>query len=145
MSLVRWSPLKDVFSVQDEINKLFDNTFWAKEKDEQLKGVWMPDVNVMETKEDYQIKADLPGLSKEQIDISVVGKNLLIKGERKEEVEEKETNFYRKEISYGSFSRQVTLSENIDEENIKATYKDGVLEVRIPKVEKEKSKQIAIE
>jgi len=141
MGIIRWNPYRDVFSIQDEINKLFEDTF----KERKTSDFWTPNIDILETKEEYKIKMDIPGVFKEDVNISVTGNDLIIKGERKEEKFENETNCYRKEIPYGIFMRQIVLPENVSEENIKALYKDGVLEVRIPKADKAKSKQITIE
>ncbi len=141
MSLVRWYPFNELNSLQNEINKVFGPLDYGKKNVEQL----VPAIDVSETKEEYKIKADLPGISKENVDISMLGNTLTIKGERKESHEEKEHNFYKKEITYGSFQRQVILPEDIDSDKIKAAYDNGVLELRIPKAERTKSRKISIE
>lgn len=140
MRLVKWDPVNEFASLQNEFNKVFANSLANRESD-----IWNPSVDLSETKEGYKIKADIPGLNKEDIDISYDDKTLTIKGHRKTSDVQEGENFYKKEISYGSFQRIVYLGQDVDPENIKATYNSGVLELNIPKAEKTKSKKIVLE
>lgn len=140
MRLVKWEPFNELVSLQQEINKAFGNN----QNLEESRG-WYPSVDLSETKEAYKVKADLPGLNKEDIDLSFEDKTLTIKGERKDILSEEGENFYKKEISYGTFQKKIFLSQDVDPDSIKATYSNGVLELSIPKSEKTKSKKIVLE
>ena len=140
MRLVKWEPFNELVSLQQEINKAFG----SNQNHEDRKG-WYPSVDLSETKEAYKVKADIPGLNKEDIDLSFEDKTLTIKGERKDIVSEEGENFYKKEISYGTFQKKIFLSQDVDSDSIKATYANGVLELNIPKSEKTKSKKIVLE
>lgn len=138
MRLVKWEPLNEIAYLNNEINKIFNESFKSS--------VWSPAVDVVETKEDYRVKADLPGLKKEDIDISLNDNILTIKGERKDLSEVVENSlFSKKEISYGQYQKQISLGIDVDSEKIKAIYVDGVLELVIPKSEKTKLRKISIE
>ena len=140
MRLVKWDPVNELSSLQNELNKVFNVGLTSNNLD-----IWNPSVDLSETKEAYKIKADLPGLNKEEIDISFDDKTLTIKGHRKTSDVQGDENFYKKEISYGSFQRIVYLGQDVDHDNIKANYNNGVLELNIPKAEKNKSKKIVLE
>jgi len=105
---------------------------------------WVPTIDVMEKDDKYIVKADLPGMKEEDVDVSVVGDALVIKGERKEESEVKEEDYYCCERSYGSFSRSVALPSNVDADKIEADYSDGVLEVTLPKAAGVQPKKIGV-
>jgi HSP20 family protein len=105
---------------------------------------WMPSVDIAETAEAFEIKAELPDVRKEDVKVSVEDGQLRISGERKQEKEEKGKKFHRVERSYGSFMRSFTLPENVDDSRLTAEYKDGLLNVRLPKTEKAKPKAIAV-
>ncbi len=138
--IIRWNPVRDIFNLQDEINKLFGN---YGGRDDSLG--WAPAVDIQETESGYSIKVDLPGIKKEDIKLSVENNVMSISGERKDEKEEKGKNYLRKEKSYGSFFRSFALPHAVDSKNIKASYADGVLSVDIPKAEEAKPKEIKIE
>jgi HSP20 family protein len=145
MAIVRWRPFGDMVSIQDEMNKLFDD-FLGRPlmRTEWSEGVWNPSVDISETKDNVIIKAEMPGLSKEDVKISVHDNMLTLTGEKKQEKEEKETNYHRVERNYGAFSRSFTLPTSVKNDNIKATYKDGVLSITLPKTEEVKPKEIPI-
>jgi len=105
---------------------------------------FIPTVDVSETEKDVLVKAELPGMEAKDIDVSAQGRMLSIRGERKHETEEKGENYHRVERAYGSFSRSVELPAEVDESKVEATYKRGVLELRMPKIVKEPVKKIAI-
>lgn len=143
MTLVRWRPFKDVVSIQDEMNRLFDGFF--SRVPSRFDSDWSPNVDVSETKDDIVVKAEVPGLGKEDIKITLQDNVLTLKGEKKQEKEEKDTNFYGMERSYGSFTRSFNLPTLVLADKIKASYKDGVLNITLPKAEEVKPKQIPIE
>jgi HSP20 family protein len=129
----------------DRINKLFEEDMVGHDKEAQLSSrVWNPAADIYETKDDYVFKVELPGISKEDIKVEMTGDNLSIKGERKEEKEVKKEEYHRVERYYGSFTRSFRLPKNADGQKMKAAMKDGILELKIPKMEEAKTKTIPI-
>ena len=145
MAIVRWRPFRDMVSIQDEMNRLFDDFFGRPLiKTEWTEGVWTPTVDVSEDKDNVVIKAEMPGMKKDEVRISVQDNVITLKGEKKQEKEEKEANYHRIERSYGSFCRSFQLPTSVKTDKIKANYKDGVLSVTLPKTEEVKPKEIPI-
>jgi HSP20 family protein len=107
-------------------------------------GAWMPPVDVYETPESIVLKADLPDVNQDEVDISVENNTLTIRGERKREQEVKEKNYYRMERSYGSFARSFSLPPTVEPEKIEANFAGGVLTLKLPKREESKPKQIKV-
>jgi HSP20 family protein len=142
MPIVRWDPFSDVVQFRDEVGRWFDAL--DKKGEGKKATVWAPDVDIKETDHDVQLKADLPGMKKEDIDISLDDDQLIIKGERKYEKEEKDKDFVRIERSYGSFYRSFNIGVPVKADKIKASYKDGVLDIVIPKAEVKKPKKIEV-
>lgn len=146
MDIMKWDPFRDMVSIRDEIDRLFDGSFGRMPaKRSVMEGIWAPLVDIEETKDDILIRAELPGMKKEDIKISVSEGRLQIAGERSKEKEEKEGTYHRIERTYGRFQRVVPLPVEVEAGKTKATYKDGMLEVRLPKAEKAKPKEIGIE
>ena len=147
MSIMRWRPTRDLLNVRDEMNRLFDSVFsgWPERRESLLEGDWAPSVDVAETDEEIVVTAELPGVKQEEVDISIADSVLTLKGEKKEEKEVKEKNYHRIERSYGSFQRSISLPTGVEASKAKATYKDGILRVTVPKVEEAKPKQIKID
>jgi len=142
MPIIRWDPFSDMIQLRDEIGRWFES---ATERGKGRKAAeWAPDVDIKETDKEIQIKADLPGMKLEDIDVSVDEDQLVIKGERKVEKEEKEKNYVRVERSYGSFYRSFNIGVPVKADEIKASYKGGVLEINLPKTEAKKPKKIEI-
>ena len=146
MELIRWNPMKSMFNVPSRFDTLFDSFFFPTRADSGQEGIWSwnPVVDVYENDNAIVVKAELPGVDKEQISVNVEGRILTLKGERKTENEAKEENYYRRERTYGSFERSFTLPAEVDPESIKAEYKDGVLKIEVPKPEEKKAKQITV-
>jgi HSP20 family protein len=146
MSLMRWRPTRDLLSIREEMNRLFDDFFtgWPERRRGLLEGEWAPSVNVAETDEDIVVTAELPGVKQDDVDITITNDVLTLKGEKKEEKEVQKKNYHRIERSYGSFQRSVSLPTGVQADKAKAKYKDGVLQITIPKVEEAKPKQIKI-
>ncbi|MCE5330015.1 Hsp20/alpha crystallin family protein [bacterium] len=142
MPIVRWDPFSDLVQMNDEIGRWFGET--EKGKLERKTGIWAPNVDIKESETDITVKADLPGLKKEDIEVSVDNDMLVIKGERKFEKEEKDKDYVRVERSYGSFYRSFTIGAPVKEDEIKASYKNGVLEVTVPKAEIKKAKKVEV-
>ena len=147
MPIMKWDSFKELTTIQDRINRLFDeNIGRVRFPDIELAGgSWNPAVDIYETKDSIVLKAELPGLDKKDFSIEVKDNLLTLKGERKFEKETKEENYYRMERAYGSFTRSFTLPTSVDKDRVKAKFKDGVLEVMIPKTEAAKPKQVNIE
>ena len=148
MAIIKWDPFKDLFSIQDRMNRLFDETFarTAKGEGEELaRGIWSPAVDIYETDENIVLKAEVPGMNKGDISIEVKDNMLVLKGERKFEKEIKEENYHRMERAYGAFQRSFTLPNIVNRDKVSAKYKDGVLEITLPKVQEAKLKQVKVE
>ena len=145
MAIVRWSPFRDVVGIRDEMDRMFDNFFARAGEQGSIESAWAPTVDIYETKEAVIIDAELPGMKQNDITVSVSDNVLTIKGEKKLEKEVKEENFHRVERAYGMFSRSFTLPVGVQADKIKATYKDGVLKITLPKAEEAKPKQIPID
>ncbi len=141
-------PWRDFGTLQDRINRLFDQTlktFHPEGEEELERGTWVPAVDIHETDESFVVKADLPGMNKEDIQIDIKDSTLTLKGEKKFEEKVSKDNYIRVERTYGTFIRSFTLPQNVDSDKIKAKYKDGVLELTLPKKEEAKPKQIKVD
>ena len=147
MSLIRWEPYGGLMNLQDKINRLFSDAFPGKigEGDDLSLGTWRPMVDICDTENAIVVTAELPGVKKEDISIEVKDNILTIKGERSEDSEVKEENYYRRERSFGSFQRSFSMPTEVSPESIKASFKDGVLKIEVPKPEEKKPKQISID
>ena len=148
MAIVRWEPFRDLVTVQDRMNRIFDEAFRGiprgAEDDWALGGNWAPVVDIYEHEGNLVLKAELPGIEPKDVDVRVENNVLTLRGERKFDSEVKREKFHRVERAYGSFSRSFTLPSVVDTEKIKAEYKDGVLRVALPTREEAKPKQISI-
>ncbi len=140
-----WEPFHDLGDLSEEVNRVFGRSFlpvrWAARGNG---GEWLPKVDITEEKDRVIVRADLPGMKQDEIDVEVDDGVLTIKGERKQETESKEGKTYRVERSYGSFLRSFTLPAGVDGSKVNAAYKNGVLEVVMPKREEAKTKQIKV-
>lgn len=146
MALVRWEPVRELTSLQNDMNRLF-NTFFDTPTtgNGDTARRWIPAMDVVETDDHFVLKADLPGLAEEDVNVEVEDNVLTVSGERKAEHEDKRDGYVRVERSYGSFRRSLTLPEGIDPEAVSASFDKGVLEVRIPKPEQRKPRRVAIQ
>ena len=146
MTIVKWEPFRDLISMQDRMSRLFDETLSRIWKEEELqRAAWTPPVDILDRGHEIVLKVDLPEMSQSEIDINVEENTLIIKGERKFIKETPEDNYLQIERPYGVFHRQFTLPKRTDQEGIKATYKDGVLLIVLPKREEVRPKPISIE
>jgi HSP20 family protein len=147
MALVRWEPVRELNSLQSEMNRLFNTFFDTPTPGGNGGGVrrWVPSMDLVETDEHFVLRADLPGLSEGDVSIELEDNVLTVAGERKAEHEEKKEGFYRMERSFGQFRRSLTLPEGVDADGIAATFDKGVLEIRIPKPEERKPRRVAIQ
>ena len=142
-TLSRFEPFRGVTTLQDQINRLVNEAF-DRTSDEANLTTWAPAVDIYETEHELVVKADIPEIKPEELDIRVENNILTIRGERKFEKEVSENNYLRVERSYGSFSRSFSLANTGNAEAIKADYKNGVLTLSIPKREEAKPKQIKV-
>lgn len=138
MALVRRNPFKELETLQDEMNRLFNFSFSSE-------GDWSPAIDIYDAKDHITVKADLPGMTKDDIEVTIQNNHLILKGEKKHEEKKEEKDFIREERFYGSFYRVLPLAGTVDPNNVKAAYKNGVLELTLPKKEEAKPKQISIE
>ncbi|RPI05439.1 MAG: Hsp20/alpha crystallin family protein [Ignavibacteriae bacterium] len=152
MSLVRWNPARelatwpsDLFGIQREINRMFDNVFrYDNRDDDDGFNAWTPAVDIAEHDEQYLVEVELPGVNKEDVKITLENNILTIRGEKKQEKETRKESYHRVERSYGSFQRSFTLPTTIKSDKIDAAYKDGILQITLPKAEEAKPKQIEV-
>lgn len=146
MKLVRWSPARDLLNIQDEMNRMMDRFFSPDlfEGSDFSTTRWLPNMDVQEDKDRFTINMELPGLSKDDVSLTVREGVLTIEGERKQEDEKEGVNYHRVERRYGKFLRSFQLPVRVKEDKIEAVFKDGVLTVQIPKAEEIKPKQIAV-
>ncbi len=141
-----WDPFRYLAELQEDMNRLFDLSLarLPREAIESAGGEWMPSVDIIDDKDKIRIKADLPGVDKNDVEINIEDGVLTIRGERKEEKEEKDKNYYRRECFYGTFERSIALPAEVEVDKAEANYKDGVLEIVLPKKEESKPKQIKL-
>ena len=148
--LVRWEPFRDMMTLRDAMGQLFEESMVRRSPF----GAWpfgrredaaTPAVDMYETEGEVMVKASLPGLKPEEVDITITGNALEIRGETKEETEEKRGDYFYKERSYGAFQRSLTLPVEIKADEAEATFENGVLTLKVPKVEQAKAKQIKIQ
>jgi HSP20 family protein len=146
MAIVRWNPQRDLMQMREEMDRLFNQFLRRGEGEEATlaQGLWAPPVDIYETDDAFMLKAELPGFTKEDVSIEIHENRLIIRGERKRETEAKEDQYHRLERAYGRFERAFWLPTTVDAEQIQATFKDGVLELRLPKSPAAKPKQIPI-
>ena len=146
MTLVRWRPMRDVFRIRDEMDRLFDefmDRFPARREEGQQ--LWSPDVDVRETDSEVIVEAEIPGMEQKAINVSIQDNVLTLKGEKKQEKEEKQANVLRVERTYGLFSRSLTLPTMVMADKANARYTNGILKITLPKAEEVKPKEIAVE
>jgi HSP20 family protein len=143
VTIVRWEPLRELSSLQTEMNRLFNTAFDAPAGNSGARR-WTPAMDLVETDEHFVLRADLPGMTESDVNIELEDNVLTVSGERKAEHEEKREGFYRVERSFGRFSRALTLPKGVDPEAVTAGFENGVLEVRVPKPEQRKPRKITI-
>src|SRR4051794_25746243 len=147
VTIVRWEPLRELSSLQTEMNRLFNTVFDAPSAAAGNGGQtrrWVPAMDLLETADHFVLRADLPGMRQEDVAIELEDNVLTISGERKAEHEDRQEGYYRVERAFGGFSRSLTLPRGIDASAVTADFNDGVLEVRIPKPEERKPHKISI-
>ena len=143
MALVRWDPIRELDSLQGDMNRLFDRFFEGRAANGTARR-WIPAMDLVETDDHLVLRGDLPGMSEDDLDIEIKDNVLTVSGERKAESEEKGEGYHRVERAFGSFSRSLTLPQGVDADQIKAEFDKGVLEVTIPKPAEAKPTRVQI-
>jgi HSP20 family protein len=138
MAIVRWDPFREMTQVQSQFNRLIDQV-WGDRRES-----WLPAIDVFDTKEAVVLKAELPGMDPDDIQIEVEDNVLTVKGERRFEEEVDEERYYRVERRYGSFQRSIALPQTVKATDISASYEDGILTITVPKVEEQQPKRIEV-
>jgi HSP20 family protein len=145
-SLSRWDPFAEMADLQRETDQIFGDFFGrTPSRMAATEAIWSPLVDIHETKDCFLLMAELPGVKQADIQVSVEGDTLTLRGERKRETEVKEDQYHRIERSYGKFERSILLPSVVDPSRVKATHRNGVLEIQLPKKEEVKPKQIKVE
>lgn len=147
MALIRWDPFGDLALIQERMNKLFEDTLarFHGTEEPSIPTQWYPAVDIYETPESIVLQAELPGMNQEDISVEVRENALILKGERSRDKEIREENYHRIERAYGPFQRAFTLPGIVQQDQVKAKYKDGILEIILPRKEEIKPKQIKVE
>jgi HSP20 family protein len=141
-----WEPFRELRNMHDEMDRLF-SSLWPKAavRDAGASAAWAPAIDVYEEKDRYVVKAELPGVKREDVSLSLTDDVLTIKGERRYEKEEKQEGFLRVESAYGGFQRVLQLPQTVKGDAVSAEFKDGILKITLPKAESVKSREIKIE
>jgi HSP20 family protein len=143
MAITRWDPFRDLMSIQNEMNRLFGRTYGG-DVGETTRGAWTPALDVFETQDKFVITMELPGVSPDDVDISVEDSTLVVRGERRFYGEQNEDSFLRIERRFGEFTRSLTLPSTADAESIQASFDQGVLTIEVPKREEARPRKITI-
>jgi HSP20 family protein len=145
MAIVRWEPFRELATLQNEMNRLFNTAFDTPPAGNggTLRR-WMPSMDLVETADHFVLRADLPGMSEEDVNIEVEDRVLTVSGERKTEHEASKEGYHRIERAFGAFARSLTLPDGVNAEAVEASFDRGVLEIRIPKPEQRKPRKISI-
>jgi HSP20 family protein len=144
MAVTRWDPFRDLGILQDRMNRLFEDAGRFRGEEPSATTSWSPAVDIYETANEIMVKAELPGVDRNDITLNLENNVLTLRGERKFEKETRQENYHRIERSYGGFSRAFSIPAIVEEEKIRAEYKDGILTIALPKKEQIKPKQIKI-
>jgi HSP20 family protein len=143
--LVKWSPFHEISRLRDEMDRIWEDFLGSRRRAlRPMTGEWVPAVDISDTADKVMVKVEAPGMDAKNIQISLSGDILTIRGEKKAEKEEKDENFYLVERSYGSFARSLRLPAAVEADKVEASYKEGVLTITCPKKEELKPKQIPI-
>jgi HSP20 family protein len=144
MSIIRWDPFDEIMSMRESMDRLFED-FFSRRPRQSGPLVWQPAVEIAETDTEVVVKAELPGIDPKHVEVNVTGDTLTIKGEAKAEQEEKRRNYYRRELRYGAFQRAIALPIEVKGDEAKATFRHGILEVKVPKAERVRPKSVKVE
>ena len=145
MTITRYDPFRDLRNLQEEVNRLFTGNVGRSFDDEGIaRGSWSPSVDIYENKDQIVLEAELPGMKREEFELSIENNVLTLRGERQFEKKQETDNYHRVERAYGSFTRSFTLPNNVSAEGASADYRNGVLRVTLPKREDTKARRIEI-
>ncbi|MCU1264410.1 MAG: hspA 1 [Acidobacteria bacterium] len=145
MSIVRYDPFRDLRTLQEEVNRLFSNNLTPSFGDEGIgRGAWNPNVDIYENKDQIVLEAELPGMKREDFDLTIENSVITLRGERRFEKKDDADNYHRVERAYGSFTRSFTLPQTVSGDGATAEYRNGVLRVTLPKREETKARRIEI-
>lgn len=145
MALIRWEPFREVESLQKEMNRLLDHIVPTDVGNGEKVGLsFIPAAEMTETPEAVQLKLEIPGMEAKDLNVEVTADSLTINGERKSEIKTEEEGFTRTEFRYGKFHRVIPLPVQVDNNNVTAEYKDGILNLTLPKAEEEKNKVVKV-
>jgi HSP20 family protein len=145
MAIIRWDPFRDMVSLREKMNRLFEDVFTGRGDDKELaSSTWAPAVDIFETENELVMSAEIPGIDEKDVEIKLEDNTLTLKGERKFEKETKEENYHRIERSYGSFYRAFTLPNSVDLDKIHAEHENGILKITLPKRQELKPRNVKI-
>jgi HSP20 family protein len=145
MPTVKWNPLKEFASLQERLEEALDDTLFKFQLESpKSPNGWVPPVDIYETANRIVLKAEVPGMHREDITVEITESVLTLKGEKRVERELEEANYHRLERVFGAFERRFSLPNTVDQENVKAIYKDGVLEISLPRVSKAQKSQVKV-
>jgi HSP20 family protein len=145
MSIIRYDPFRDLRNLQEEVNRLFSSNISRAFGDEGIaRGAWNPSVDIYENKDQIVLEAELPGMNREDFDITIENNVITVRGERRFEKKDEADSYHRVERSYGSFTRSFTLPQTVSADGAAAEYRNGVLRVTLPKREEVKARRIDI-
>src|SRR5213592_1297477 len=144
MSIIRYDPFRDLRALQDEVNRLFTGNMARFDDEGIARGSWSPSVDIYENKDQIVLEAELPGMNREDFDLTVENNVITLRGERHFEKKDEADNYHRVERSYGSFTRSFTLPQTVSADGATAEYGNGVLRVTLPKREETKARRIEV-
>ena len=145
MAIIRWDPFRDLITLREKMNRLFEDTFATRgEEKDLMASTWTPSVDIYETENEVVLTAEIPGIEDQDIEIKLEDSTLSIKGERKLEKETKEENYHRIERAYGTFYRSFTIPHNVDQDKIQAEHENGVLKITMPRKPELKPQKVKI-
>jgi HSP20 family protein len=145
MAIIRWDPFRDMVTLREKMNRMFEDVFAGRSEDKELSAsTWAPAVDIFETESELMMTVEVPGIDEKDIEIKIEDNTLTLKGERKFEKETKEENYHRIERSYGSFYRAFTLPNSIDPDKIQAEHENGVLKITMAKRQELKPRKVKI-
>lgn len=145
MNIIKWDPFRDLATLRERMNRLFEEAYSSRgEEKDMVSSAWNPSVDIYEKENEIVLKAEVPGIDENDIEIKIEDNTITLNGERKFEKETKEENYHRIEQSYGSFYRSFTLPQNINQDKIKAESENGILKITMPKKAELKPKKVKI-
>jgi len=145
MAIIRWDPFRDLITLREKMNRLFEDAFTSRTEEKDLiSRSWSPAVDIFETENELVLTAEVPGIEDKDIEIKIEDNTLSLKGERKFEKETKEENYHRIERAYGSFYRSFTLPTYIDQDKVRAEHQNGVLKITMPKKAELKPRKVKV-